>query len=105
MSSILFGHHLPVEQSWLSEIAIWVGWLVPSDQTSNSVLARLNIRSHCEWPERVGLIVWLASLVSINSHRAVSLAVGNLCSVGAVDWDLKRNIFYREMLYLFKISA
>lgn len=34
------------------------------------------------------MVVWSAALVAINGHGTVSLAVGKLDSVWAVDWDL-----------------
>ena len=49
----------------------------------------LDMRCLCRVSERVGLVVWRGSLVSIDGHRAISLVVLHARRVGAVDGDLR----------------
>jgi hypothetical protein len=75
ISAVLFSHHLSEKQSWLSKIAIRMGWLIPSDQSSYSILTSFCFRPHYEWSEGIWFIVRLTSLISVNSHWAISLSI------------------------------
>jgi hypothetical protein len=104
MSSVLISHHLPEEHSRLSKIAVRVSWLISSDQSGHLELAGLGIRSHLERSESVRLVVWFVALVAIDSHRPVSLSIGDFRSVGAVNWDLKHEFQNLKALTYSKLA-
>lgn len=66
---------LSEEGSWLGKVVIGMSRFEPADDTGDLVLTNLGIRDLSVGSEGVWVIVGSCTLISVDSHGSISLAV------------------------------
>lgn len=85
---LLGSEDVSVQRTWLGEVAVWMGWFVSSDETSNWQTGLDRSVGVSDWSEATWFVVWSRSLVSVDNHSTISDTVNQFDSVWTVDWDL-----------------
>jgi len=85
---LLGSEDVSIQRTWLGEVAVWMGWFVSSDETSNWQTGLDRSVGVSDWSEATWFVVWSRSLVSVDNHSTISDTVNQFDSVWTVDWDL-----------------
>ena len=88
MLSVGLGEDLGPKGSWLLEVVVWMLVLVSADFTSDLVFVPGELWIFFWSVKGIWLIIWLSTIIAINSSSTISNIRSNSSSIRAINWNL-----------------